>query len=39
MPTSHLNREFQQLAGTTPTDFAARYATGRVVGDGCEPPA
>ena len=32
---SHLNREFQQLAGTTPTDFAARLIPGGgVVGDG-----
>jgi AraC-like DNA-binding protein len=31
----HLNREFQQFAGTTPTDFAARMIPGGgVVGDG-----
>lgn len=34
----HLNREFQQFAGTTPTDFAARLMPGGgVVGDGCVP--
>lgn len=34
----HLNRELQQLAGTTPTDFAARMIPGgRVVGDGFTP--
>jgi AraC-like DNA-binding protein len=37
---SHLNREFQQLAGTTPTDFAARQIPGGgVLGDGCGPSA
>jgi AraC-like DNA-binding protein len=31
----HLNREFQQFAGTTPTDFVARLIPGGgVVGDG-----
>jgi AraC-like DNA-binding protein len=31
---SHLNREFQQFAGTTPTDFAARLIPGGgIVGD------
>lgn len=35
---SHLNREFQQLAGTTPTDFVARLIPeGGVVGDGFVP--
>jgi hypothetical protein len=33
---SHLIREFQQLAGTTPTDFVARLMPGGgLVGDGC----
>jgi AraC-like DNA-binding protein len=33
---SHLVREFQQLAGTTPSDFVARLMPGGgVVGDGC----
>jgi AraC-like DNA-binding protein len=32
---SHLNREFRQLAGTTPSDFVARLIPeGGVVGDG-----
>ena len=32
---SHLNREFRQFAGTTPTDFVARLIpSGGVVGDG-----
>jgi AraC-like DNA-binding protein len=36
----HLNREFQQFAGTTPTDFVARMIPGGgVVGDGCAPAA
>ena len=36
---SHLNREFQQLAGMTPTDFAARMIPGGgLVGD-CAPAA
>jgi AraC-like DNA-binding protein len=36
----HLNREFRQFAGTTPTDFAARMIPGGgVVGDGCEVAA
>jgi AraC-like DNA-binding protein len=36
----HLNREFRQFAGTTPTDFAARMIPGGgVVGDGCAPAA
>jgi AraC-like DNA-binding protein len=35
---SHLNRDFRQLAGTTPTDFVARLIPGGgVVGDGCAP--
>lgn len=35
---SHLVREFQQLAGTTPTDFVARLMPGGgLVGDGCRP--
>jgi AraC-like DNA-binding protein len=34
----HLNREFQQFAGTTPTDFAARMIPGGgVIGDGHTP--
>ncbi len=37
---SHLNREFRQFAGTTPTDFAARLIPGGgIVGDGCQPAA
>jgi AraC-like DNA-binding protein len=37
---SHLVREFQQLAGTTPTDFVARLMPGGgLVGDGCSPAA
>jgi AraC-like DNA-binding protein len=36
----HLNREFQQFAGTTPTDFVARRIPGGgLVGDGCGPAA
>jgi AraC-like DNA-binding protein len=36
----HLNREFQQFAGTTPTDFVARMIPGGgVVGDGCASAA
>jgi AraC-like DNA-binding protein len=35
---SHLNREFQQFARTTPTDFAARLIPGGgIVGDGVAP--
>ncbi|MGH3610845.1 MAG: helix-turn-helix domain-containing protein, partial [Pseudonocardiaceae bacterium] len=35
---SHLVREFQQLAGTTPTDFVARLMPGGGLdGDGCTP--
>lgn len=35
---SHLNREFRQLAGITPTDFVARLIPeGGVIGDGCLP--
>jgi AraC-like DNA-binding protein len=35
---SHLNREFRDLAGTTPTDFVARrIPEGGLVGDGCAP--
>lgn len=34
----HLNREFQQFAGTTPTDFASRLMPGGgVIGDGFAP--
>jgi AraC-like DNA-binding protein len=37
---SHLNREFQQFAGTTPTDFAARLIPGGgIVGDGFDAAA
>ena len=37
---SHLNREFQQFAGTTPTDFAARMIPdGGIVGDGIDAAA
>ena len=35
---SHLNREFRQLAGTTPSEFVARLMPGGgLVGDGCPP--
>jgi AraC-like DNA-binding protein len=35
---SHLVREFQQLAGTTPTEFVARLMPGGgLLGDGCPP--
>jgi AraC-like DNA-binding protein len=37
---SHLNREFQALAGTTPTEFMARLIPdGGLIGDGCAPAA
>ena len=35
---SHLNREFRELAGTTPSEFVARrIPEGGLVGDGCPP--
>lgn len=35
---SHLVRDFQQLAGTTPTEFVARLMPGGgLLGDGCPP--